>query len=250
MIQTIDLNTFKLTGNFALIQLDPNHNFKILQGPGGTTIELALVYAGENEVNGYSISGTLIACPDKPFFFDRHTFYGPEREFAACMKESLEVDCDFAFRPGDKLYFNYNAQLNALEEDRIVDTAEHGHCMLIPYHALFGYTPQTDPTGPVIPVNGYVFFKRDETPTEVTFAHGLIGIQKANPYGSNYATVEAADAPVRRYQDGQPEPRDPLPPGTRMLIDKRFGFRIAYDTHAGELKGVEVMRRKSILATI
>jgi hypothetical protein len=240
----------RILGNFALIKLDPNYNFKILQGPNGTEIELAMVYTGESEVNGYSISGTLIAAPEKPFFFDRHSFHGSQREFAACMKESLEVDCDFNFRPGDKIYFNYNAQLNALEEDRIIDMPEHGHCMLIPYHALFGYTPAADPTHPVIPVNGYVFFRRDETPTEVTFAHGLIGIQKANPYGSNYATVEAADAPVRRYQDGQPEPRDPLVKGDRILIDKRFGFRMAYDTHAGELKGVEVMRRKSILAII
>jgi hypothetical protein len=245
MIEKIDLSTFKILTNQVLIKVDPNHDFVTINGFGGKKVELQLVSFGEHEINHVSISGTVIAKPEKPYYFKRNDNLA-QQEFASLMKNSLPADCDFPIEVGTKVYFNYSNQLNAENERRLVETDEHGICMLCRLDSLFGYEQE----GEVKPLNGYVFFKRDKDEDEVTFENGLIGIQKAQKYGSYKGTVIKADKPVRAYQEGHNEPQVDLNEGQRMVIDKRFGYRMAYDMHGGQLESVEVIQRRHILALI
>jgi hypothetical protein len=247
MIEKINLSTFKLTSNYVLLLVDSNYNFKTLKGPNGKEVKLEIANFGEQSINHVSISGTIIAMPEKTYFYDIADFDTiPRDEHAANMKESLNADCEFPIVVGDKVYFNYSNQINAEAERRLVDTDEHGICMLAHLNTLFGY----EKGGDILPLNGNVFFVRDVEPDEMKLQSGLVVINHADKYGSAFGTIKSADKRVKRYLEGGNDPYFELLPGQRIVIDKKFGYRMAYDMHGGILQNIEVILRKNIVALI
>lgn len=249
MFEKVDLNKFNLVSNYCLIKLSAAYDLIVLDGPEGKKIDIKIVSWGEQEVNHYSISGTIIKKPQKLFFFnamEKNNGNYSKEEFASMMKNSLQYDVDFPIEEGDTIFFNYNAQLDADKELRLMDTEEYGICILIHYNSFYGYKKDND----IIPLNGYIFFKRDQNEREVTFKHGLIGIQEVKQYDNNHGTVIAADMPVRAYLDGGRDGNAKFERGTRILVDKRFGHRMAYDLHGGDLKDIEVTHRKYTLCIL
>lgn len=240
MIESISLDKFQLVSNHVLVKLDPAYDVLVIDGAEGKKIELKLVSFGEQEANHYSISGTILKKPEQLFFFpkkDHQNGYCQE-EFASMIKASLSYDCDYKFNEGDTIFFNYNAQLSAEAEGRLVDIDGHGICMLIDYNSLYGFKKDFE----IVPVNGYIFFKRDQDELEI---NGIIRIFN-KVYDNNVGTVVMADEPIRAYLDGGRDGNEPILPGTRILVDKRFGHRMAYDLHGGELTAIEVCHRKNI----
>lgn len=249
MLETISLDTFSLKSNFILIKPDPEHNIVAISGPNGTKIELKLISEGEQEANHYSISGTVIKRPDTFFFFDKsQDKVGgmSQREYASNTKASLSVKCEHPYAEGDKIYYNYNVQLQCEEENRLVQTKEHGICMLVPADALFAYVKDEE----IIPLNGYIFFERDK-PNEMS-PSGLLYIPESaqKHYEKNLATVIASSSPVQSYLDGGIISNEVYEKGDRIIVDRRFGYKMAYDLHAKELKNVEVVLDKHILCKV
>ncbi len=246
MLEKINLSTFKVISNHVLIKPDKAYDILLLDGPNGKKIELKLVSAGENEINHVSITGTVLKKTDQPYFFHKNGEKMNQQEFGSRVQASLQVDCDFPFSEGHKVYYNYNVHLSAEEEYRLFDTEEHGVVMLIRLDSLFGYESE----GEIIPVNGYVFFERD-TPDKIS-SSGLIYIAEnaQKHYDKNTGTVIAVSSPVRAYMDGGITGDLGIQPGDKIVVDKRFGYKMAYDLHAGDVKNVEVIYAKHVLAIL
>lgn len=248
MIEKINLSTFEITGNNVLVKLNPNYDFKEIAGPHGTNIQLQLIDPSINHIQNLSITGTILKAPERLLFhveLKTHkkgiTIAGDE--FESLMRESMPFYVDLNVKEGDKVIFDYKQGLTAEDEGRLLDVEGYGYCMLMPYHTLFA----KEADGEVVPLNGWVLIKRDQREEEVR-SSGIIIPESENKYLSNYATVVVADKPVKEYIEiGVFESQVELNPGDRILVQKGFGYRIAYDTHAGELKGVEGIRRRHIL---
>jgi len=245
LIEKVNLATFEVVSNKLLVKASPNYDLIVLDGPEGKKVEIQLISFDEHAVNHFSISGTVIKKPKTTFFCDKDAEMS-QPELASQIQASLQVDCDHPYNVGDKIYYNYNVQLSAQEEYRVVETEEYGYCLLISMDMVFGY--QKD--GEIIPVNGYVFFKRDQLASEYTTDSGLTVVQNVKGYESNIGTILALSSPVRAYLDGGDTGDMGLRVGDRILVDKRFGYKMAYDLHGGDIKNVEVVYQKYILAVL
>lgn len=249
MIEQIDLSAFELKSNFVLVKADADYDVVVIPGPEGTKVELKLFATGEQEANHFSISGTVIKRPYEFFYFNK---YGDnvsgmsQTAYASAIKASMSVKCEHPYQAGDKIYYNYNVQLQCEEENRLLETQEHGICMLIPADQIIAYVKDEE----LVPVNGYVFFERDKP--ETMSASGLIYIPEnaQKHYEKNNATVIAGSSPVKAYLDGGLITNETYEKGERIVVDRRFGYKMAYDLHAKELKNVEVCLQKHIVCKL
>lgn len=249
MIESISLKNFTLLSNFVMVKPDTAYDIVVLQGPKGTKIELKLISEGEQEANHYSISGTVVKRPEKLFFFNKNSYEAQgmsHLEFASSMKASTSSKCNHPYQEGDKIYYNYNVQFSCEQENRLLQCDEHGIVMLVPAESIFGYVHD----GEIIPVNGYVFFERDKELSEYETESGLTVIRTIKGYEMNSATVISSSSPVEAYLDGGIITNESYEKGDRIIIDKRFGYKMAYDLHAAELKNVEIVFQKHILAKL
>lgn len=245
IIERINLSTFEIVSNKLLVKCDPAYDVIVIDGPEGKKIELQLISFDESAVNHFSISGTVIKKPIHTFFCNKDEEMC-QLELASKIQASLQVDSDHDYEVGDKIYYNYNVQLSAQEEYRVIETEEYGMCLLISIDAIFCY--QKDDK--LIPVNGYVFFKRDEKESEYVTESGLTVMQGVKGYDTNIGTIMAVSSPVRAYLDGGNSGDLGLKVGDRILVDKRFGYKMAYDLHGGEIKNVEVVFQKYVVAIL
>ena len=249
MIEQVDLSKFKLTSNYILVKPDPAYNIVAIDGPEGKKIELTIISDSEREACHYSISGTVIKRPDEIFYFNKHSDEAgsmEQRQFASQIKASAGVKCDHPYQEGDKIYYNYNVQLQCEEENRLIETEEYGILMLIPVDAIFAVVKDDE----IIPVNGYVFFTRDQEQPEYITDSGLTVIQEVKGYERNFATVVSASTPPTGYLDGGTMGPDTYEKGDKIIVDKRFGYKMAYDLHADQLKSVETAFHKHIIAKL
>lgn len=250
MIESINLETFKLKSNFLLVKPEKNFDIIAIPGPEGTKVELKIISVGSNnEATAYSISGTIIKRPDEFFYFNKYSDEAAglsQLAHASAIKASCGVKTDHPYKEGDKVYYNYNVQLSCEEENRLVETEEYGICMLIAVDSLYAFVKDDE----IIPVNGYVFFER-ETPNTMS-SSGLLHIPETaqNAYEKNMATVISSSAPARGYLDGGPILGEQFQKGDRIVVDKRFGYKMAYDIYADTLKNVEVVYQKHVVAKL
>jgi hypothetical protein len=250
MIEKIEnIGGFKLVSNFILVKPDPAYNIVAIDGPEGKKIELTIISDSEREACHYSISGTVIKRPDEIFYFNKYSDEAgsmEQRMYASSIKASAGVKCDHPYQEGDKIYYNYNVQLQCEEENRLIETEEYGIVMLIPVDSIFGYVNN----GEIIPVNGYVFFTREQQESEYLSESGLTIIREVKAYEKNFATVVSSSTPPMGYLDGGTIGPDTYEKGDKIIVDKRFGYKMAYDLHADELKSVEVAFLKHIIAKL
>lgn len=252
MIENIDLNNFELTSNYVLVKLDSNYDFIEITRFDGVKVELQLVDFTMNEASLQAITGTILAVPKfltYNGFIKNHTkgitIAGDEYE--SLMGASTQQDTKLNVKPGDKVTFDYKEALDAEDSGRLVKIDGIGYAVLMHYDALFCKEINSE----FFPLNGWVFFKRDQKPNEHLLENGLLVIEKTDKYGSKYATVLCADSPVNDYMDRtQHEPIIDLNPEQRIVLQKGFGFRIAVDRFAGDLKTVECVRRTKIAALL
>lgn len=250
MIEKINLSTLELTSNYVLVKCDPDYGFKEVTTDTGV-VKLYTSYLPQDDSKNYGISGTILKTPEKLNFYGelRTTDKGREMsvlDFNAMMRNSMPHDCDLDVVPGDNVLFNYGNQIDAIDTGRVLDVEGQGHCMLISYDTLFAKKKGED----LIPLNGWIFVIREQKPAEWKTPSGLWVVEKVDQYGSMFATVIIADKPVRAYMDKYSDGRDQLNPGDKIVIQKGWGYRIAYDMVAGDLKDLEVIRYKNVLGVL
>lgn len=250
MIETINLSNIELVSNFVIIKVDKDHDFIEIPGPNGVKIELQLINNSiTNPTGNLAITGVILKTPKRLLFHGElktHqkgiTIAG--KEFEALMRETMPHDVDLDVKEGDKVIFDYKSALNAENDGRLLKDENGNYCVLMKYDTLFAKEINNE----VVPINGWVFFLRDQKPHEWQTESGLWCVEKENKYGINRGVVVSADKPVRSYIDNNSsDGRQEYNPGDKILVQRGFGWRIAYDVHADKLKGVECIRHKNIL---
>ena len=251
MIEEIQLEHFEVLNNFVLVRVDPNYDFKEIPGPNGTVVQLKIIdNSVQNDTENISISGKVLKVPAG---LDYHTQLRTHRkgvdiaadEFESLMRTTMPHDVDLDVTEGDRVYFNYTQGLDAETECRLLRD-ENGYVMLMPYHELFG----REDRDMVVPINGWVFFKRDRKP-ETVLESGIILLSGKDKYESPYGTVVISAPAARSYlQPGASDNKMQLQPGDRIMVQNKFGYRMASDLHGGKLAGIECVKRKNIVFKI
>lgn len=252
MIEQINISELELVSNYILIKVDPDYDFVELKGPNGTTVALQVIDFTMKgpDTKAISITGTVLNTPERLLFHRELKIHEKGKtiagdEFEALMRQSLTHDTDLNVSAGNKVIFDYKVGVDAETEGRLLKDENGEFCVLIRYENLFA----KEVDGEIIPLNGWVFFIRDQRAEEIRES-GIILPGATDKYEKNIGVVISSDKPLRAYLDkGVQDSREELPAGTKIALQRKFGFRIAYDTHAGELKGFEAIRRRNILAT-
>lgn len=249
MTETINVRTLDIRGNYILVKLDPDYNFREIMTPQGKVV-IELVDFTTSKVQNQAITGMVMRTPAE-VTFHRDLLYHERgvtissEEWASKMRSSMPHDRPLQVEIGDRIVFDYKVAMDAPSEGRVLKDETGELLMLMRYEVVFA---KIHPTGDYIPVNGWVFVRRDQMETREDRPELTI-IRKEDRYASPFATVVASDYGIVEYLDkGTWEPQVSLPPGRRVVLRKNFGYRIAYDVHAGDLLGVEAVRRRSILA--
>ncbi len=247
MIKKTTLEDIELTGNYLIVKPDPNFDFIPMQSPNGE-IQIHLNYNPQDATKHVSITGTVLKRPIELKYFGPELLRSAEmtnEEKSSLMRNSMPYKTKLNVNNGEKVYFDYHNQFQADDEGRLIEVDGHGICMLMKYETFYG----KEVKGEFIPLNGWVIFTREQQDSEYETASGLTIIKNVNVYESNKGEVVCADLAVSEYLDGSSESEILLVSGDKILIDVRFGYRIAYAVHAGEMTNYEIIRRKNILAT-
>lgn len=251
MVEKINLSTFELVSNNLLVRPDSNYGFIEVATPEGT-IKLFTSPMPEHEAKNFAISGQVVKCPDSLLFHGELLTHQKgitisDEDFSSMMRNSMPYATELAVQNGDNILFNYGVQIDAINEGRVFEVEGIGKCMLVPYEQIFAKRINDE----LVPVNGWIIFKRDVIERETQLPSGLWAVDlKATDYTSQYGTVISADKPVTNYLDKSHDGEEQLHAGDRIIIQKNFGYRIAYDPVAGELKDTEVCRYKNVLGTV
>lgn len=251
MIERINLHDFEPLHNYLLIQTDPNYNFIEIPGPSGTKISLELVdTTSEWDTKNISMSGMVLKAPNQLFFDSELRAHEKGKsvshdEYSARMRTSMPWDTVLSVQPGDRVIFDYKQNMEIETDGRLLKDENGEFCLLVRYDNLFA----KEIKGEYIPINGWVFFVRDQREEHTERASGIVVVNKTDKYECVTAAVFSSDEPIKTYMDKAfQDPDIDLSTGQRIFVQRKFGFRLAYDTHAGKLKGVEAIKRKNILA--
>lgn len=240
----IKLSDLELTSSLVLVKPDPNFDFIPVKGPEGE-VKIYLAYNPQDETKHVSITGSILKLPAALTYYgeilsDPTSLCMDER--SSKMRTGMPYITKMNVVEGDKIYFNYHNQFQALEEGRLIDVEDHGICMLMHYETFYGKEVEDE----FVPLNGYVLFKRDQIDADYQTESGLHVVRKQNVYGSNLGTVLGVDERVTGYLDRSKEDDIEIKKGDRIVINPKFGYRIAYSIHGGAIKDCEIIRRKYI----
>lgn len=240
MIDEINPSTATIPFNFCLIKADAQYDWHEIPTPDGK-VSIQLTYFNQDKSKYLSISGKVLMLPESKWFF-ANKGDGDGDEFHAMVRNSLEFDADCDIKVGDRVFFDYREQVDVEQECRLVRTAEQGLCVLVRIDRIYG--KYTD--GDLQPVNGYVFFLRDQLPDKLELSSGILLTRNHNKYGLNHGIVLSADKPCRAHLEGEYDGDMHIEPGERIIIHKNRGLRIAYEVGNEELRDIELVHRKDI----
>lgn len=241
MIDTIDPKTATIPYNYVLVKPDPTYAFHEIPTPDGS-VSIQLTYFNQDKSKYLSISGSVVILPEQKWFYRHKPSDETGHEFDAMVRNSLEFDAPCDIEVGDRIFFDYREQIDAETECRLVRTADYGLCVLVRMDRIYGKYVDGD----LRPVNGYVFFLRDQMPDKLELSSGILLTRDHNKYGLNTATVLAADIACRGHLEYEYEPHMDLVQGDRILMTKNRGFRISYEVGNDDLRDIEVCHRKDI----
>lgn len=250
MIEEINLDTVQLTGNLLIVKPDPNFDFVEVTGQDGS-IKIWMGYSPNDETKHVSITGTILKTPNELKYYgellvSKKGFDCSNEEFSSKMRNSMQYITPLNVKEGDKVYFDYHNQFDSELEGRLIKIKDHGYCMLMHYETFFGKQVE----GEFIPLNGYVLFRRDQSEREYITKSGLTVIQSTDIYAGRIGEVIACDAPVSGYLDRAVEDKWELKKGDKILINPKFGYRIAYALHAEQMADYELIRRRHIFGKL
>ena len=250
MVEKINLKTFTLESNMILVKPDPNYDFVEALSPEGK-VKIYLSYEPEDDAKHVSITGKVLKVPSELKYYSelktskKGIDISPQ-EFESKMRNTMPFKTEINVSEGDVVFFNHLNQIDAELEGRLVNTDEYGYCMLMPYSSLYGKKTESGFTA----LNGYVIFIRDQKDATFESKSGLLVLQKSSVYGSYYGTVVSCDKRIDDYLDKSYDCVTDIQKGDRIIINPKFGYRIAYSIHAGDMSDHEIIRRKHILALI
>lgn len=242
MIDTIDIETAIIPYNYVLVKPDANYAFHEVATPDGK-VSIQLTYFNQDKSKYLSISGKVLMLPQEKWFFSNKGD-GSGQEYDAMVRNSLEFDANCDIKVGDKIFFDYREQIDAETEVRLVRTKDYGLCVLVRMDRIYGVYDLS--INDLRPVNGYVFFYRDQLPDKLELMCGILLTRNHNKYALNTGLVLDADKPCKAHLEHEFEPQTEIITGDRIIIAKNRGFRVSYEVGNEELKDIEVIHRKDI----
>lgn len=252
MIEKVSLDKLEIVSNMVLVRLDPDYDFIEVPGANGTKVTLQLVDFTKTQAQLQSITGTILKTPETLSFHAELQDHKKgetisEEEFNSLMRTTMPYEVTMDVKEGDSVIFDVKHATDAEECGLLVDVEGIGYAVLMTYEAL--YAKQVGDT--VVPLNGWVIFMRDQKPNEWKTESGLWVCEKVDKYGSSYGTVIKADKPRKRYIEiHRFDPDVSLVTNDRIIINRRFGYRMADDSFGGKVKGMEIIDYGHILAIL
>lgn len=251
-MQQADTERLRILYNYVLVKPDKDYDFVSV----GDDIKLKIAYNSETHGRHFGITGTVIKTPEQLLYLKNEVDvikYGiglirTESEgiqISNMVNSSLSADVDNDLKEGDKIWFDYLCQINAVTDNLLVKT-EHGICFLIRYDEIYAY--QRDDNDVEL-INGWIWIRRIEKDKSL----GGLELHYADnhKYQSGMAEVVRASKAVRSYIDGNTESQIYLKGGETVLYNHKMGFPMEYAAHR-QLTDTEVLniRRKDIYAVL
>lgn len=146
----IDISNIRIPSNYVLIKPDPDHE---------KVGEIIIGKDNPTEARHYSITGTVLATPEKLIYNGRKIAELKKgaiidnTEIQRLHKQSIEFDVPMELKTGDKVWFHYNEQFNARTQGQGIETKD-GYAIFMRYDSLFAYKRIDHP---LTPVNGLIF---------------------------------------------------------------------------------------------
>ena len=261
-MEKISLVDFKIPFNYLLIKPDPDFEFievdpKVGFKVNNEPVKIWIGYNTETHARHFGITGKVIAIPDRLVFNGQKVenykkqigsvrTVSDQIAIADLMSASQEIDVDMEVITGDKVWFSYLCQLNAVTNQLLVDTVEQGMCFLVKYEDLYCYERK----GEVSLVNGWVWIQRVKRETKTAFGIELQVAEK-NQFINGRAMIIKSGNPVKAYIDGSREDTTGFNGGEQVIYNSKAGHPIEYGMHR-KLHDDEVysIRRKHIYAII
>lgn len=260
-MEKVSIANFRIPNNFVLLKPDPDYEFvevpvnSGILDSSGEPVKFWIGKDPESDARHYGVTGTVIVTPDKLVFNKKQMkeLRGQQENLdisqqvamARLNENSMSLDVDMELECGDKVWFHYVAQINAVTENLLVDTIEEGMCFLVRYEDLYCY----ERNGQVELINGWVWIQRIEKEKDV---HGIeIQYDKKNAFEKNRAIIVKAGKAVRDYLDGEPEDPISFHGGEEVAYHDKIGFEMEYSLHRKLTdKPTLSIRRRHIMAVI
>jgi co-chaperonin GroES (HSP10) len=261
-MEKISLKNFSIPSNYVLIKPDPDFEFVEVAPESqfdinGEPVKIWIGYNSETHGRHFGITGKVIAVPEKLVFNKQKIekykkklgstrMVSDQIRIANLMESSLEVDVLMELQPGDKVWFSYLCQINAVTNKILIDTEEYGMCFLARYDELYCY----ERDGELELINGWVWIKRIERKT--TTSSGIeLQLSEKNKFHNGHGEIVKFGKPVMNYMDGEKEYPWAFSGGEQVVYASKMGHPIEYGMHR-KLTDSEVysIRRKHIYAVL
>lgn len=261
-MKKISLSNFSIPQNYVLIKPDPDYEF--IELPPGSELEINneptkiwVGYTSETHGRHFGITGQVLCVPDKLVYNKKRIEkfkkqvgalwnFGDQITVAALMGASMHIDTELEVEVGDKIWFSYLCQINAVVDKLLIDTEEHGICFLAKYEDLYCRERE----GELELINGWVWIQRIER-TRKTESGLELQFSDKNLYENGHAVIVKAAKPLKGYMDGGSDYGLDINGGEQVIYNAAMGHPMEYSMHRKVTeKEVLSIRRKHIYAII
>jgi len=238
----------EIRNNYVLIK--PDKDYETLKNG------LFIGSTAETEARHYGITGQVLVIPDKLIFRGEEAkalrsatggHFGDNdlKSLHEIVNGSLEFKTECELIPGDKVWFDYLAHINAVTEQKTVMTKDHGECILVEYTRIF----IRERAGERIPINGWIWIKTIEGTRDL--GNGIEVPETVDVTIKNEAIVVKVGKHIEEYLSALESDRglENLQPGMRIMFNQGVMTPLEYTLH--ETEGMEKLykiKRKDIYA--
>lgn len=191
------LANIEIQNNYLLIK--PDKDFEKLK------MGLLIGTIPMTEARHYSVTGTVLIAPKRLIYRGEQIKklraktggrFGDDdiKELKNIVVGSMEYKTDLELQPGDKVWFDYLAHINANTEMKTMDIAGHGECFFIDYSRCF----IREREGERIPINGYIWIKQVYRNSR-DLGSGLIEPETVDNRVPGHAVVVKTGKPIQEY---------------------------------------------------
>lgn len=246
----IKLKNISIKANYVLIK--PEKDIEQLKSG------LLIGSDKKTEARNYDITGEILAIPNSLIF--RGDLANELRKrtngnftdddikvLQNIINGSMEYETSIEVKPGDKVWFDYLAHINANTDQKVVKVDGYGECILVEYSRLV----IREREGIKKPINGWVFIKK--ILEEPITSGGILKSANDNLVRKNRAEIVLLGEPIEQYLSAMHSDNffSKVRAGQQVIYNEAIATPIEYSLH--ETEGLEQLfkiRRTNIRAII
>lgn len=246
----MDVSNIEIKNNYVLIK--PDKDYETLK------CGLFIGSTAETEARHYGITGEVLVTPEKLIFRGKEINelrsvtggqYGDDqlKTLHELVNGSLEFKTECELKPGDKVWFDYLAHINAISEKKAITIEGHGECILVEYTRVF----IRERKGERAPINGWIWIKTIQG--ERDLGNGIEVPETVDVTVKNEAIVVTVGKPIEQYLSALESDRglEGLQPGMRIFFNQGVMTPLEYTLHESDgLEKLYKIKRKDIYAVL